>query len=86
MLPSCELILHIFITVLIYICVLDGNMLTYLPLHNGMVSVKSVIPVLRTFLGHTSRLFASQFQDFQAEKSDMPADGRTGPSCQVATL
>jgi len=40
MLPSCELILHIFITVLIYSCVLGGNILSYLPLHNGMASVK----------------------------------------------
>jgi len=46
----------------------------------------SVIPVLRTFLADASRLFASQCQDFQTEKSDLPVDGRTGPSCKVATL
>ena len=34
------MILHIFITMLIYSCGLDGNMFTYLPLHNGMASVK----------------------------------------------
>ena len=33
-------IAYIFINVLIYSCVLDGNISTYLPIHNGMASVK----------------------------------------------
>jgi hypothetical protein len=54
-------------------------------MHGATIKI-AVIPVLRTFLADASRLFASQCQDFQAEKSDLPVDSKIGPSCKVATL